>query len=153
MIRCEWKEDELTQLEKWPHVIVWPLAIGSGIYLLKNRSFEPSSMGCWIVECGNNPVCRIENQGSMLIKSGIRVLGLFYLFISVYVMCAVSKFARQSNSAVYTLARRRLCYAGAIIILQVPNLLIMAISLLYDVGSIRNLSTTTFALAGCFNNA
>jgi len=150
MIKCEWKEEQLRRLEMWPHFVIWPLVLGSGIYLLLTRSFEPSPMGCWILEC-DNPVCEHEKYGAMLTKSMTHIMGIAYLVFSVYVMCAVSKFARQTNQAGYVLARRGLCFAGGIVVLQMPNVITLILSFVFNMEPIRNLSTSTFGLAGCFN--
>jgi len=106
-------------------------------------------MGCWIIEC-DNPVCEHEHYGAMIIQSATHVFGMFYLIFSIFVMCAVSKFTRQ-NQAGYMLARRGLCFAGGIVILQVPNLITLVVSFAYDIDLFRNLCTSTFALAGNFN--
>jgi len=95
-------------LERWFHLVLWPLAIGSGVYLLRSRSFKASSMNCWVREC-HDPICALENQGALYIVSASHILGLFHLLFSCYVMFAVYEFARERSGDGYIIARRG-CY-------------------------------------------
>jgi len=66
-------------------------------------------------------------------------------------MAVVYQFVRKSSQAGYTMARRGLCYAGSVVILQLPYLVAAAVRIVYDSELLQGLCASTIALAGLLN--
>jgi len=154
MIKFQWQDKQVQKLEKWVHLISWPLVIGPAIYLLKTRSFQSNPTVCWIKECDKfDPICAQENATALYIRAASSIVAFFHLFFSCYVVVVVYKFAQKAghSQSAYMMARRGLFYAGTIVILQVPYFIATCLQIIYDARSLQSLCASTFALGGFLN--
>jgi len=153
MIKCQWQEDQFRRIEKWVHVVSWPIVIGSGLYVLHQRGIAPTSSICWLKNCEKiDPVCQQENQKVLLIKSFVDITALFHLGFSIYIMTTVYKFTQQATSQIGSVvAQRGFCYPGTIVVIQVPYLITAAFKCIHSSASLITLSASTLALGGLLN--
>jgi len=149
MIKTNWQEQQLARLEKWIYILIGPCVIGPAVYLWRNQSFQANASVCWIVDCYNNPICEHDNAGAMLLRSASGVAALFHLLFSLYAMSRIySAFSTSTNPTASNMARKGLCYAASVMVINIPYLLATGLRRVHQSRSLQILCATTIALGG-----
>jgi len=153
MIKCQWQEEQFRKIEKWVHIVSWPIVVGLGIFVHRQRGIEPTASICWLKHCEtHDPICQQENQSIVLINAFVNISALFHVGFSVYIMATVYNFTRQNSSALgNAVVRRGFCYPGTIVVLQCPYLITVVIKSFYYSRSLEVLAASTVPLGGFLN--
>jgi len=156
VVKCAWSEEQLRSLEKWLHMVVWPLAVGPAVYLAIHRDYAMAPHLCWIANCNGDAWCQLQHQRALWYRSGVHLLSLVHVSFSVYVISqvfAVMAAAQPGQETVRKVARRAILYAGSVLVVQLPFSLVKLASLFvaFDARSVGALAGSTIPLAGLLN--
>jgi len=132
--------------------MLWPLTLGPAIYLWANQSFFPTVLACWISMCADDPQCQMEHGVAILFRRLFQVMCLLHFLFSAYVMSQVYSVAMRSSQH-HIVARRGLCYAATIAVVQLPPIVVQCASFLFQLESPAAIafSFTAVPLCGFLN--
>jgi len=152
IVKCGWGEQNFRKVEAGFHIMLWPLTLGPAIYLWANQSFFPTVLACWISMCADDPQCQMEHGVAILFRRLFQVMCLLHFLFSAYVMSQVYSVAMRSSQH-HIVARRGLCYAATIAVVQLPPIVVQCASFLFQLESPAAIafSFTAVPLCGFLN--
>jgi len=153
MLQWSWREVHLRQVEKWLHIVVWPVAFIPSVYLLVHRQYGKGLLVCWSAYCSDDEECLVQHRVANGVRTGTNSLGLFHAVFSLYVMARVYRFARSSNQETSRrVAQKGLCYAANIACVYLPYTLAALVSQVTNVHlDVFLLAASTIPLGGFLN--